>query len=273
MKTRFQPNKIYQDDFGRASGIFLANKPKGITSHDVVYRYRKKLQTKKVGHAGALDPFASGLLIILAGKATPLSADFLNLDKEYIADILFGVETNSGDIEGEVINYTPQEFEINLSDLETTLKTFRQEYNQFVPVFSSVKVQGQKLRELARKHNRFEILESDGVKTIRFFKKTEEEEKLVKVVNLPSKNVNIYEIELQKSERLSKDDLVSKYALKFDLQNIKYTVATVRIKCSKGTYIRQLAVDIGVKLGVPAMLVALQRTQIGEYSVENSESI
>src|SRR5690606_2631044 len=136
-------------------GILLVNKPVGKTSHDIVYEQRKELQTRKIGHAGALDPYASGLLIILVGKATKLSDSFLNLDKTYEADILFGVETDSGDLEGKVINIKDKISNIKNTDLQIALNKFSPSYMQYVPVYSSVNVDGKKLRKLAREYDSF----------------------------------------------------------------------------------------------------------------------
>lgn len=271
MINDFEINKTYTDDFGRVSGIFAVDKPVGKTSHDMVYEYRKKLGTKKVGHAGALDPFASGLLIILAGRATKLSDEFLNLDKEYRAEILLGISTDSGDPEGKLTSVATLEEAKFLREtiseemVNNALKEFQPSYNQFVPVYSSVKVDGEKLRRLARSFEYFKIKEfSDNAKVVQFFQNDE----LKKEVNLPQKEVKIYEIELlsltSKNYEINEEENGIKSCIKIDLPLLK-----VRVKCSKGTYIRQLAEDIGVKLRTPAMLVNLKRTSVGDISLKN----
>lgn len=252
----YEVNKIYQDEFGRISGVFAADKPVGKTSHDMVYEYRKKFNTKKVGHAGALDPFASGLLIILVGKATKLSDKFLNMDKEYIADIAFGITTETLDPEG-TIKISNEQVELDQELIKKSLQSFQPEYEQYVPIYSSVKVNGQKLRELARKNDSYEIYD-DKVKFIK-------EGNITKEIELPKKVVKIYEIELVKNtEDLELADSFKKQMADLSIQQLN--TITVRVKCSKGTYIRKLAEDIGDKLNTPAMLVGLRRTQIGEIS-------
>ena len=104
----------------------------------MVYRARRFFETKKVGHSGALDPFASGALIILAGKATILSDSFLGMDKEYIAGILFGVSTVTGDPEGRVQAFSLQPSAVSREQVEEVLKSFQPEYEQYVPVYSCV---------------------------------------------------------------------------------------------------------------------------------------
>lgn len=264
----FEINKTYTDEFGRISGIFSADKPAGKTSHDIVYDYRRKLGTKKVGHAGALDPFATGLLIVLAGKATKLSDQFLNLDKEYEAEILLGISTDSGDPEGKLLNVVTlkeaKELKENLSEdqINKVLKEFQPSYNQYVPVYSSVKVEGEKLRKLARRFDHFSI---NDAKVIQFF---DAENNLKKEVQLPRKEVNLYEIELlsigTKNYEINEEENGVKSCIKIDLPVLK-----VRVKCSKGTYIRQLAMDIGERLKTFAMLTSLKRTAVGDIKLQN----
>jgi len=249
MNTKYEVNKIYQDEFGRVNGVFAIDKPEGKSSHDMVYEYRRKFNTKTVGHAGALDPFASGLLIILVGKATKLSNQFLEFDKEYVAEITFGIKTNTLDPEGEITD--EKNVEINKTELEKVLQSFSPEYEQYVPVFSSVKVQGNKLRELARKYD-FKITKEN---IIQFLQDSE----IKKEMPLPKKLVKIYEIELLKLNK----EMVEKY--KKELY-----VATIKIRCSKGTYIRKLAEDVGTKLNSPAMLINLRRTKVGDIDVTQS---
>lgn len=120
----YQVNQITKDEFGRVSGVFAYNKPAGVSSHDIVYKFRRHFETKKVGHAGTLDPFADGLLIVLVGKATKLSDTFLNTDKEYRARILFGIETNSGDPEGDIVETYGKSFELDSSLIQEAISNF-----------------------------------------------------------------------------------------------------------------------------------------------------
>ena len=136
-----------QKDF---NGVLLLNKPAGITSHDLVYKVRKALQIKKVGHAGTLDPLATGLMIILIGKATKLSQYLMGLDKSYRGTIYLGETTDSQDGEGKVI----QKREIPKIDAETIQKamdTFLGDQYQIPPMFSAIKKDGQPLYKKARK--------------------------------------------------------------------------------------------------------------------------
>lgn len=131
-------------------GILLANKPAGITSFDVIRKLRKVTSQKKIGHAGTLDPFATGLLILLLGrKFTRLSDQFLLSDKMYTATIRLGADTDSGDLTGEIL--ATSDIIPTLSELEEALLLFQGDVLQTPPMFSAKKVQGKKLYELARK--------------------------------------------------------------------------------------------------------------------------
>ncbi|HQY65666.1 MAG TPA: tRNA pseudouridine(55) synthase TruB [Pyrinomonadaceae bacterium] len=138
------------------NGVLIIDKPAGITSHDVVYRVRRILKTKRVGHTGTLDPFATGVMVILVGQATRL-AQFLDKDeKEYEALVRFGFETDTGDVTGlksAESGMTADELAAKLAatDLEKVLALFRGEIDQVPPMYSAKKIDGQKLYELARK--------------------------------------------------------------------------------------------------------------------------
>lgn len=134
-------------------GILIIDKPAGITSHDVVARCRRILKTKKIGHTGTLDPFATGVMVILVGKATRL-AQFLNHDrKEYEAVVRFGFETDTGDLTGEPRESSLSIASVELSDadIDYALARFRGEIMQTPPMYSAKKIDGKKLYELARK--------------------------------------------------------------------------------------------------------------------------
>lgn len=131
------------------SGILIVNKPKGITSRDVDSIISKKFDTKKVGHTGTLDPLASGVLIVLLNKATKVSQDITSNDKEYIATVKVGVETDTLDVTGKVTKVFKQNRKI---DLEKVLKSFQKTYLQEVPIYSAVKVNGKKLYQYAREN-------------------------------------------------------------------------------------------------------------------------
>ena len=131
-------------------GIIVVNKPNGITSHDVVSEVRRKLHIRRVGHAGTLDPLATGVLIILVGQSTKLFQKFVEFDKAYRATLILGTSTNSADIQGKIIQQLPYQH-IELSQIEDTFKKFKGEIQQIPPMVSAVKIKGTKLYHLARK--------------------------------------------------------------------------------------------------------------------------
>lgn len=202
----------------------LINKPTGFTSHDVVAVVRKKLNIKKVGHAGTLDPMATGLLIVLVGRDETKQQDaFMAENKEYIAEITLGQISITYDAEGELtVSGNPQG--ITQEQVHTVLHTFIGAIEQRPPIHSAVHIAGQRSYALARKG-----------------KITQDQ--------IPARPVIIHEIEL----------------LEFALPKIR-----IRVACGKGTYIRSLAHDIGQALEVGGYLSALQRTKIGNLSVEDA---
>ncbi|MFT5698351.1 MAG: tRNA pseudouridine55 synthase [Desulforhopalus sp.] len=210
------------------AGVFLIDKPVDITSFGVVARMRRVLGMKKVGHAGTLDPFATGLLIVCAGRpATKMISQFMDGKKEYIATLRLGVETETLDTEGEIVNRT-EVGELTASQIESCLVGFRGEQSQVPPAYSALKHKGKPLYYYARK----------GIKI-------EKEAREVTISIL---------------ERIDGDH---------DIVGVEGELE-IRVVCSKGTYIRTLAADIGAKLGCGAHLIALRRTQSGTFSVEQS---
>ena len=224
-------------------GILIIDKPAGITSHDVVARCRRILQTKRIGHTGTLDPFATGVMVILVGKATRL-AQFLDKDaKEYEALVRLGFETDTGDRTGipdsrfqipdsRLRNST----QLNIEEIEKALADFRGEIMQTPPMYSAKKVEGKKLYELARQ----------GI---------EIERKPV--------SVKIYELRMTNDELRQKTDDFGLWTLDFGL----------KVSCSAGTYIRTLAEDIGRKLEIGAHLAQLRRTKAGKFTIENAVTL
>jgi len=221
-------------------GILIVDKPEGLTSHDVVARLRRILKTKRIGHTGTLDPFATGVLVMLVGKATRL-AQFLDKDKkEYEAIVRFGFETDTGDGTGSPKSKVQSPKSVSLDEIKSILESFRGEIEQTPPMYSAKKVDGKKLYELARK----------GI---------EIERKPVKVT--------IYEIELiedqkPKTEELQKND--------FGLWTLDFGL---KVLCSAGTYVRTLAEDIGRKLEIGAHLSALRRTRAGIFDLSKAVTI
>ncbi len=235
--------------------IILIDKPAGISSFGVVAKVRAKLRDEfghkvKVGHTGTLDPFATGLLILLSGKMTKKSNEFLKLDKIYEATLKLGYTSTTGDPEGEITEFTKKQIQTSLvedrpevttedegaspvttgrsdpcpklTDVEFALNSFIGSISQTPPKFSAIKINGQRAYKLARQNKDFEI---------------------------PSRKIEIYQI---------------------DLLNYNYPELKIRVHCSSGTYIRTLAEDIGKALGTGAYLTALRRTKIGNYDIKNA---
>ena len=205
----------------KIDGVIFVDKPKGITSHDVVDVIRKKLQTKKVGHAGTLDPLAEGLLIMLVGKCTKMFSKFANFDKEYLGVLKLGEVTTTGDSQGEVTKSQGYK-DIKPETIEETFASFIGEMGQIPPMVSALRVNGKRLYELARR----------GI-----------------VVERAPRKINIISLKI----------------LKMNFPFIEF-----RVHCSKGTYVRKLAEDIGEKLGCGAHMVKILRLSIGSFSLEKA---
>jgi len=213
------------------SGFFLVNKPSGISSYDVIREFKKYYPGQKIGHAGTLDPMASGLLIVLMGKTCKEQGKFMGLEKEYRAKIVFGLVSDTYDLQGQIKIGDGQDLFKNLSLLskkkvEKALSSFGQGYLQTVPAFSAVKRKGRPLYKLAR----------EG-KTIK---------------NLPQKEVKIGEIKL------------------VSFKEAVFPQVELLMKVSKGFYVRSLAFDLGKKLGVGGVLANLVRTKIGDFSLNEA---
>ena len=214
-------------------GVLVIDKPSGLTSHDVVARARHILHERRIGHTGTLDPFATGVLVILLGKATRLSQFLTGVDKEYEAIIRLGYSTDTGDRTGtpipgpstEARNWTEAE-------IEAALQSLRGDIDQVPPMYSAKKVEGRKLYELAR---RGESVERKPVR------------------------VCIYDFAAIKPEgQLIKDNLDGT----FDFH--------ARVSCSSGTYVRTLAEDFGKRLYVGAHLAELRRTRVGDLTIDQA---
>lgn len=219
-------NRAFPDD----GMVFQIDKDLNWTSFNVVKKIKVillnkyKLRKLKVGHAGTLDPLATGLVIVCAGKQTKNIEKFQDLEKEYIAEIELGSTTPSFDLETEIDKAFPIEH-INEKLVVEVLKTFIGEQEQIPPVFSAKNINGKRAYTYARKG---------------------------KEIEMKPNWINISGIEL----------------LNFDLPKIN-----IRVSCSKGTYIRSLANDIGSALGSGGHLVKLRRTKIGNYKVEEAHKI
>lgn len=200
-------------------GILLIDKPKGPSSFKLVQILRRRLGVKKIGHAGTLDPFATGVMVMLIGRNyTRLSDKFLCNDKEYVAEVHLGKTTDTYDSEGVITSES--EIIPSLNEIQEALKLFQGEISQVPPMFSAKKIQGKKLYELARKG--------------------------IEVAREPVK------IRLET------------HLIRYD-----YPFLELRIVCSKGTYIRSIAYDLGLKLGCGAHLSNLTRTRSGIFHLKD----
>lgn len=202
-------------------GILIIDKPTGMTSHDVVDEVRRRLRTRRVGHTGTLDPMATGVLVVLVGKATKLASRYLDEQKEYLAGIRLGISTDTGDRDGKII----QQQEVTpfpVDKICSVLSQFEGEIWQNPPPYSAIHYKGRRLYEWARDGKRFEG---------------------------PPRRIKIDKIEL-----------------------VEYLHPTIRIHmvCSKGTYVRRLAEQMGEALGVPAHLENLRRLRVGILRIEQS---
>lgn len=211
-----------------------------MSSHDVVARVRKLIATRRVGHTGTLDPFATGVLVVMIGKATRLMQFLSGAEKEYEAVIRLGYATDSGDVTGAPLERTftteTQRYtEIHKEEIENALSSLRGEIDQTPPMYSAKKVKGQKLYELARRGE--EIERASVLITISAFETIERNGRLLK-----------------ENEDGTRD-------------------LAVRVVCSAGTYVRTLAEDFGKRLGLGAHLVELRRTRAGAFKIEDANTL
>ncbi|MGG1398394.1 tRNA pseudouridine(55) synthase TruB [Bacillus salipaludis] len=208
-------------------GILPLFKPAGMTSHDCVFKLRKILKTKKVGHTGTLDPDVTGVLPICIGKATKVAEYITDAGKAYEGEVTIGYSTTTEDASGEVVEEKNVNRSILRDEILQVLQSLSGEIEQTPPMFSAVKVAGVRLYEYARK----------GIE-----------------VERPTRKVFIKSIELLDDREVFSGETIS---FRF------------RVSCSKGTYIRTLAVTIGEKLGYPAHMSKLTRIQSATYTLED----
>ena len=205
------------------NGIVIIDKPAGWTSQDVTARLRRVFNTRRIGHGGTLDPMATGVLPVFVGRATRGVEFFEHAEKVYETLLLPGITTDTEDITGTVLTQT--EARITAKAVEAVLPQFRGEIMQIPPMYSALKVGGQKLYDLARKG---------------------------KEVERQPRPITIHQLTL----------------LGVEAEGIR-----LRVRCSKGTYIRTLCKDIGEALGCGGCMAALRRVQAGEYTIEESVSL
>jgi tRNA pseudouridine55 synthase len=205
-------------------GIIVVNKPSGMTSHDVVSRARRILRMRQIGHAGTLDPLATGVLVLLVGKGTKLFKKFEAFDKAYRASLILGTRTTTADVEGETIEQMPFSH-ISQQDILETFKQFIGEIQQTPPMVSAIKVNGRRLYELARKG-----------------------------------------IEVERQARQVRIDALN--LLEFHSPRVRFY-----LECSKGTYVRKLAEDVGERLGCGACIAEIERTKVGPFKIEDAVTL
>lgn len=199
-------------------GLLLLDKPKGQTSFSLVAALRRLSKVQKIGHAGTLDPIATGVMVMLIGRSyTRMSNQFLSQEKEYLAELRLGISTDTFDAEGRQVDFSDKV--PASSEIETALQQFQGTIMQTPPMFSAKKVQGKKLYNLARKG-----------------------------VTIERAPVQVH--------------------LKTELLSYDYPRLVLKITCSKGTYVRALAHDLGALLGCFAHLTELRRTRSGTFCIE-----
>jgi len=218
-------------------GLLIIDKPAELTSHDVVARTRHILHERRIGHTGTLDPFATGVLVLLVGRATRIAQFLKDVDKEYEAIIRLGYATDTGDRTGKRIDEPAAAGQSSFTPEQITrvLENFRGEIDQVPPMYSAKKREGRKLYDLARQG---QTIQREAVR------------------------VCIHQFEpVTRDGAMLKDNLDGT----FDLE--------VRVVCSAGTYIRTLAEDFGKQLGVGAHLAELRRTRVGEFDLTRAVTL
>lgn len=267
--------------------IIPINKPYRWTSADVIRKIKWAAirhfgkKNLKVGHAGTLDPLATGVLLVCIGKATKLAEELQSHDKEYIAGVTFGATTPSYDLEKEIDRFFPHEH-ISAEAVEAALPGFIGEQDQIAPLFSAKSVDGVRAYELARKLYRLNGgMSSTSHSTIQ--EKGSEfdaaAESLIRVSRITISELELLDFERGEQERRmeSEDRATTSEASSrinvTDNSALGLPRAVIRMSCSKGTYVRAFARDLGEALGSGAHLDSLQRSRSGIFRVENALSI
>lgn len=207
------------------NGILLIDKPTGWTSHDVVAKLRGILHTRRVGHAGTLDPLATGLLVILVGTACKASQYLMSQGKIYEGTLKLGCVTNTQDSDGEIVEENPVPDEITTEKIAEAMRSMLGDQYQTPPMFSAIKINGQPLYKMARKGQ-----------------ETEREPRFIRISSFEIIGANLPSVDF-------------------------------RVECTKGTYVRTLAHDLGRKLGPGASLTALRRIASGDHNVANAVTL
>lgn len=216
-------------------GLLLVNKPSGITSHDVVSRTRRALGIREVGHAGTLDPLASGLMVMLIGDGTKLSDYILNGDKSYRVKVKLGVKTDSLDITGQILSQI--EVALDSAVIAQAASNLQGEFNWPVPLFSATKVDGKKLYEFAHSKPEFAHLKKDSLESLELAPK------------VPIKEMRFWDLKIL---------------------DVGGDFLEAQISCSKGSFIRTWASQLGEQLGVGGAVETLTRIMSDPYSMQNA---
>lgn len=207
------------------NGILLIDKPQEWTSHDVVAKLRGILHTKRIGHAGTLDPLATGLLVILVGTACKASQYLMSQEKIYTGTLRLGVVTNSQDADGEIMEENPVPEDLTSEKIADAMRASEGDQYQTPPMFSAIKINGQPLYKAARKGQ-----------------EVEREKRFIRIA-------------------------------KFEMRGKRGNDVDFYVECTKGTYVRTIAHDLGRKLGPGAHLTALRRVGSGKFTLENAVTI
>ncbi len=218
--------------------ILLIDKPSGMTSFGVVARVRRILGVKKAGHAGTLDPLATGLMLVGVGRGTKALANLVKLDKEYVAEILVGQRRSTGDMEGVVLEECMVTEQFEEETVTTILTSLQGEITLPVSAYSAIKVDG-----------------------VPMYKRARAAEKKGEVAEpVPARRMRIDAAELLSQETIIHDSK-------------QFQLITVRFAVGSGTYIRSLAEEFGRRLGYPATLYNLRRTKVGDFRIEDAGTL
>ena len=223
------------------NGILVIRKEQDYTSNDVVAKLRGICRQKKIGHTGTLDPNATGVLPVCLGNATKLCDMLTDRSKEYIAELMLGITTDTQDIWGQVLTDSGEKWrELSEEEIEKTVASFRGKQQQIPPMYSALKVNGKRLYELARAGT---------------------------VIERKAREIEIEEIELLPPEGCP-ETMAHRAAYFSILPKLR-----IRVVCSKGTYIRTICQDTGERLGCGAVMSSLVRTRVGNFRLEDAYTL
>jgi tRNA pseudouridine55 synthase len=222
----------------QSSEIVLIDKPAGMTSFGVVARVRRILGVKKAGHAGTLDPLATGLMVVGVGKGTKLLTNLVKLDKEYVTEILIGQRRSTGDMEGVVLEERAVATTFSDEEITTTLQSLLGDITLPVSAYSAIKI--------------------DGVPMYKRARAAEQKGEVADPV--PARAMRVDEVELLESKP-------------FEFEDKHFQLVTVRFAVGSGTYIRSLGEEFGRRLGYPATLYSLRRTRVGEFRITDAVTL